>query len=499
MQRQLTAKDYVAMFKRRWWMFGLLAILGGAVGFATARVLPKRYTSQTLVLVQQPTVPMDIVKSVVSEDINQRLAGMQQQILSRSRLEEVIRQFGLFPSEVGQVSMDDLVDRFRKMISVTPMQPMAETRAQNLPGFTVAVTFNDPRAAQQLCSTITTMFMDENMAGHTTRDEQTTEFLGKHLDDAKAALDDKDANLAAFKRRYQGSLPDEEQTNLNLLTGANAQLEAATQALSRAQQDKSFAESMLTQQLSAWQASQAGQNPETLEQQLSALQTQLIALQAKYTDDHPDVIKLKSDIANLNKKIAEADAQRKTSGTEKSSHPLAEPATIQQLRAQIHQYDQVIKERSAQQEDIQKQIKIYQARVQSSPAVEQEYKQLTRDYQTALDFYNGLLKERDQTAMAADLDRRQQGEQFRILDPANLPEKPSFPQLKLFAAGGAAGGLGLAFGLALLFEMQDTSLHSEREVEVALHLPVLAMLPVITGEPSKSGYQLSLAKSRTRS
>lgn len=499
MQRQLTAKDYVAMFKRRWWMFGLLAILGGAVGFATARVLPKRYTSQTLVLVQQPTVPMDIVKSVVSEDINQRLAGMQQQILSRSRLEEVIRQFGLFPNEVGQVSMDDLVDRFRKMISVTPMQPMAETRAQNLPGFTVAVTFNDPRAAQQLCSTITTMFMDENMAGHTTRDEQTTEFLGKHLDDAKAALDDKDANLAAFKRRYQGSLPDEEQTNLNLLTGANAQLEAATQALSRAQQDKSFAESMLTQQLSAWQASQAGQNPETLEQQLSALQTQLIALQAKYTDDHPDVIKLKSDIANLNKKIAEADAQRKTSGTEKSSHPLAEPATIQQLRAQIHQYDQVIKERSAQQEDIQKQIKIYQARVQSSPAVEQEYKQLTRDYQTALDFYNGLLKERDQTAMAADLDRRQQGEQFRILDPANLPEKPSFPQLKLFAAGGAAGGLGLAFGLALLFEMQDTSLHSEREVEVALHLPVLAMLPVITGEPSKSGYQLSLAKSRTRS
>jgi len=210
MQRQLTARDYVAIFKRRWWMFGLLAIFGGAVGFLTARVLPKRYTSQTLVLVQQPTVPMDIVRSVVSEDINQRLAGMQQQILSRSRLEEVIRQFGLFPNEVGRVSMDDLVDRFRKVISVTPIQPMAETRAQNLPGFTVSVTFNDPRMAQQLCSTITTMFMDENMAGHTTRDEQTTQFLGKHLDDAKAALDEKDAKLAAFKRRYQGSLPDEE-------------------------------------------------------------------------------------------------------------------------------------------------------------------------------------------------------------------------------------------------------------------------------------------------
>lgn len=496
MQRQLTAKDYVTILKRRWWMFGLLVILGGAAGFGTARVLPKRYTSQTQVLVQQPTVPMDIVKSVLSEDINQRLSGMQQQILSRSRLEGVIRQFGLFADEVGTVSMDDLVDRLRKMITVTPIQPMAETKTQNLPGFTISVTFSDPQTAQRLCSTITSMFMEENMAGRTTRDEQTTQFLGTHLDEAKAALDEKDANLAAFKRRYQGSLPDEEQRNLNFLAGANSQLEAATEALSRAQQDKSFAESMLTQQLTAWQASQGGQNPETLEQQLAALQSQLMTLQAKYTDDHPDVIKLKGDIANLNKKIAEADAQGKTAGAEKASHAAAEPVTIQQLRAQIHQYDQVIKERASQQEDIQKQIKVYQARVQSSPAVEQEYKQLTRDYQTALDFYNGLLKERDQTAMAADLDRRQQGEQFRILDPANLPEEPSFPQVKLFAAGGGAAGLALGFGLALLFEMQDTSLHSEREVEVALHLPVLAMLPVITGEPSKSGYQLSLVKTR---
>jgi len=139
----------------------------------------------------------------------------------------------------------------------------------------------------------------------------------------------------------------------------------------------------------------------------------------------------------------------------------------------------VIKERTSQQEDIQKQIALYQARVQSSPAVEQEYKELTRDYQTALDFYNDLLKKRDQSAMASDLDRSQQGEQFRVLDPANYPSTPTFPKMPFFVGGGFAGGLALGLGLSLLLEMQDTSLRSERDVELALRLPVLALIPVI--------------------
>jgi uncharacterized protein involved in exopolysaccharide biosynthesis len=144
----------------------------------------------------------------------------------------------------------------------------------------------------------------------------------------------------------------------------------------------------------------------------------------------------------------------------------------------------VVKDRTAQQEDIQKQIKLYQARVQSTPAVEQEYKELTRDYQTALDFYNDLLKKRDQSAMANDLERSQQGEKFRVLDPANLPNEPSFPKMPLLAGGGFAGGLGLGLALTLLFEMQDTSLRSERDVELALRLPVLVSIPPV-GLPAR--------------
>jgi uncharacterized protein involved in exopolysaccharide biosynthesis len=250
--------------------------------------------------------------------------------------------------------------------------------------------------------------------------------------------------------------------------------------LNRAQQDKSFSESVLAQQLAAVQATQAGQNPETFEQQLAALQLQLTALQSRYTDDHPDVIKAKNDVAALKQKIADADQQRKTAPPDKSPVKSAtEPTQVLQLRAQIHQYDQVIKERTQQQEDIQKQIAVYQARVQASPAVEQEYKLLTRDHQVVLDSYNEMVKKRDQSEVGQRLVESQKDEHFLILDPANLPDSPSFPKLPLFTGGGFGAGLALGLGLTLLLELQDTSMRSERDVEAVLRLPVLAMIPVI--------------------
>ncbi|HSY29378.1 MAG TPA: hypothetical protein VK832_17850, partial [Burkholderiaceae bacterium] len=356
-------------------------------------------------------------------------------------------QFGLYSSDVNRVPVEELVARLQKSIQVTPVQPMAETQSQALPGFHIIVTMDNPRTAQEVCSTVTSMFIEENLRLRQQRSQDTTQFLAQQLVDAKAKLDEQDARLAAFKSHYIGSLPDQEQGNLNVLMGLTSQLDAATQALARAQQDKSFAESMLAQQVAAWQAAQTGTNPETMDRQLTALQTQLANLQARYTDDYPDVVKTKNEIAALQKKIAESDVP-KTAGTGKSSRTAAEPAQIAQLRAQVHTTDQVIAEKTSEQEKIQQEIRVYQDRVQSSPAVEQQYKELTRDYQTALDFYNDLLKKRDQSAMAADLERHQEGENFSILDPANLPDKPSFPNHPLFALGGFAGGLGLGIGLA---------------------------------------------------
>lgn len=475
LQRELTVEDYLGILRRRWLVIAMLTAVGGGLGFGATQILPKRFTSATLVLVEQPTISEGLVPQVMTSDTTERFASMQQQILSRSRLEPIIQQFKLYGEAASRVPMEDLVGRLRAAIDVSAVQPMAQTRAQGLPGFTINVTFGDAAMAQQICSTVTSMFMEENLTLQRNKAEQTTAFLVSQLEDAKAKLDEQDARLAAFQRSHLGSLPDDQTTNLNVLTGLSAQLDAATQALNRAQQDKSFAESSVAQQRAAWLAALDGTNPETRAQQIATLEAQLAVLKAKYTDSHPDVVRLKNDIAAA-RRNAEASEQEDAAAAKPARAP-AEPLQIQALRTQIRQYDQIIRDRMEQQEEIQRRIRLYQARVESTPAVEQEYKGLTRDYQTALEGYNDLLKKRDQAEMATALQRQQQGEQFRVLDAASLPDKPSFPDRLKFSLGGIGGGLALGLGLTLLLEMRDTSVRTDKDVEALLHLPVLAVVP----------------------
>jgi polysaccharide chain length determinant protein (PEP-CTERM system associated) len=484
--RELTPADYIAMLRRRWVLIVVLAVVGGPLAYGVSRFLPNKFKSQTLVIIEQPSVPQKIVESLDTSDINQRLSSMQQQILSRSRLEPIIRQFNVYPEDVNRLSMDELVARLQKTIEITPIAPMTETRTGQLPGFYVAVTLGDAHHAQEVCTAITSMFIEQNLRLRQEHSETTTQFLAAELTSAKASLDEQDAKLAEFKSRHIGELPEDEQTNLNLLTGLTSQLDASTQALARAQQDKSFNESLLSQQETAWQASQTGRNPETLEQQLVVLQAHLTTLQSSYTDDYPDVIKAKSDVAVLQKKIAESEGPNKGSAPNKGLKTSTEPAQVQQLRAQLHNDDLMIAAKTKEQEQIRKQINLYQARVQSSPAVEQQYKELTRGYQTASDSYSDLQKKLTDSQQAVNLERKQEGEQFVVLDPANLPDKPTFPNRPLFALGGLGGGLGLGLAIAFLLEMKDSSLKSERDVEFALQLPVLAMVPEILPTTAKN-------------
>jgi polysaccharide chain length determinant protein (PEP-CTERM system associated) len=474
------------MFRRRWVLILTLALIGPPLAYGVSRLLPNKFKSQTLVLIEQPTVSAKIVDSLDPTDINQRLSSMQQQILSRSRLEPIIRQFDLYPQDVNRKSMDELVLRLQKSIEVTPILPMAETRAQQLPGFYVAVTLDSARNAQEVCTAITSMFIEQSIRQRQEHSETTSKFLAQELASAKASLDEQDAKLAAFKSHYQGELPEDGPTNLNLLTTYTSQLDASTQALARAQQDKTFNESLLAQQVAAWQASQTGRDPETLDQQLIAAQAHLAQLEISYTNDYPDVIKAKTDIANLQKKIAESDGQSKPAGSGKGPKSSIEPSQIQQLRAQIHNDEMIIGAKTKEQEQTRKQIGVYQERIQSSPAVEQQYKELTRGYQTAQQSFDDLQKKRDNSEMAVNLERKQEGEQFSVLDPANLPDKPSFPNRPLFALGGLAGGLALGVGIAFFLEMKDSSFKTERDVEFALHLPVLAMVPAIEPLLAKS-------------
>jgi len=475
---EMSLSDVKRVLRRYWWILPITTIFLGAIGLGAALVLPKKYTSQTMVLVEQPTVGPDYVKPVVTLDLNRRLASMQEQVLSRTRLQPIIEKFSLYPSDRDRVHIDDLVERLRDAVTIKPMSPTPGTESRQLPGFYVDVTFDNPRTAQQICTEITSMILAQNAGDRQKQVKVTTDFLSQQLEEAKQNLDAQDAKLAQFKRQYLGELPEEEQTNLSILTGMNTQLEANTQALSRAQQDKAFTESLLNQQEANWKASQLGQNPETAEQQLTALEDQLTNLQARYTPEYPDVIKLKNQIEELKKQLAAAPKNNEpTDG--KSPASTREPAQIQQLRAKLRQDEISITDLTQRQSQIQEQIRQLQGRVQASPMVEQQFKELTRNYQTALDFYNDLLKKRQNAGVAGDLESQQQSEQFRVYDPPSLPDQPSFPKKTVFIGGGSGGGLALGLGILFLIALSDKSLYNERDVELALKLPVLVLVPTL--------------------
>jgi len=495
-QRELTFEDYEAILRRRLWLLLLPTLLGGAIVFGVSFLLQERYTSQTLVLVEQQKVPESYVKSVVTDQLSERLASMQEQILSRTRLEPVIRKFGLYKADQDTVPMEDLVDRLRKSIEVAPVRAtsMSASSTGGLPGFYIALTADSPRLAQQICSEITSMFMEQNLKDREKRAEGTTDFVSKQLEEAERNLNEQDAKLAAFKSKFGGTLPTEDQGNLNILMGLNTRLDTANQTIARAQQDKVYLSAQLDQAIAAWRASMTSQggvgDPSALQHQMDQKQNELITLESHYTSDHPDVIKLKHDISELQKKIDDAAAAAAKAAKEKpddkSAKPaVQEPSPIPQYRAQIYQLDQTIRERTQEQARLQKEIQQYQARMQMTPMVEQQYEQLTRDHATALAFYNNLLAKKKEAEEATDLERRQEGEQFVVMDPANLPEKPSFPNRILFGAGGLGGGLSLGLALALLLELKDKGIRSERDVEALLGLPTLAMVPTVTSGNGK--------------
>src|SRR6266700_3618350 len=477
--RELTMDDYLAMLRRRLKVILIPAVLAPLAGFAVSYGFSPKYTSQSLVLVEEQKVPEGYVKAMVTEDLSQRVATLEQRALSAERLRPLVERLGL------RGSVDDVMEGIRANVSIQPVQaavmasPGPKKKGQGeVPGFNVNFTASTAREAQSICAGLTDVMLQENLKDRAQLAQNTTDFLGRQVEDAKRSLDDLDSKLANFKKQFIGQLPGDEDNNLKILMGMNSQLDANTQTLNRAQQDKAYAESMLDQPLAAWKSSQNSTNPQTLQQQLATLQTQLITLQSRYTDDYPDVVKTKRDIAELQKKLDEintAAANPSTVATPKEN--LSEPPEIRQLRMQIHQYEQLIGQATRDQQRLQEQIKVFQGRVALSPAIEEQYKQLTRDYDTAQKFYGDRLANRKQAEMQTAMEREQQGEQMSILNAASLPDDPSFPNRPLFAAGGLALGLGLGLGLALWLEMRDTSLRTETDVQAALDLPVLSQVP----------------------
>ncbi len=483
--RELTMEDYAGILKRRFWMIGTSAILFLGIGVGISHILPPQYVSQTLVLIEQQKVPEDYVKPVVDEDLGARLASMKEQILSRSRIQPIIERFDLYAGK--NTTMDDRVDMTRKAIGINPIR---SEQSHGMPGFFISFKAKDPHTAQQVCGEITSLFVSENLNAREESAEGTTDFLKQQLAEAKRNLDEQDAKLASFEQKNIGKLPGQTiklgdmslamgSSNESTLQALTSQLNATTQTENRLQQEETFLQATIGQQGEDSQDAESGSSApmDERKKQLKDLLKEKQDLQALYTPDYPDVVAISRKIADLKAEIAHAPIETASSAApETASAKRHDSPHLQQLKLQLKSGQQALANAKQEQARIEEQIRSYEARIEASPLVEEEYKAVTRDHDTALQFYNTLLTKMNESSMATALEHRQQGEQFRVMDVPNLPDSPTFPNRFAFALGGLGSGVALGLLLVALLEYRDTSVRNERDIWAFTKLPTLAVV-----------------------
>src|SRR5580692_12851613 len=497
--RELSIDDYLAMLRRRLKVILIPALLAPLAGLMVSYIFAPKYTSQALILVERQKVPESMVQPVVSEDLTARIQTLQQQVLSRSELQPIVERLQLSRTPEG---VDGAIDNIRLNMTGEPVPDLSQIggaikkkpgQGGPVPGFYLSYTDSNPRVAQNICNELTSSMIRDHGKAIDEATSGTSDVLSRGLEDAKNHLDDLDAKVAAFKKRYVGQLPGDQDNNLKILMGLNSQLDANTQTLNREQQDKAYTESLLGQQIAAWKDTQDATNPQTLQKQLNDLESQLPQLQARYTQDHPDVIKAKADIAELKKKLDELKkAATKTPASASEQASADEPLEVQKLRLQVHQYGDAIAAASRDEKRLQQEIAVYQGRVTLTPSVEAEYKLLARDYENAQKNYQELLGDKNKADLTSKMDLQQQGERMFPLNPASLPEDPSFPVRWQFALGGLGAGLALGVGIALWLELRDQSIRTEADAEATLQLHLLVALPWVgdtdPGTNGKAGF-----------
>lgn len=470
---------YLDLLRRRHMQFLVPAFLGWLLVWSVSWVLPARYKSSTLILVEQPTMPESYVAPNVNENLQDRLQSITQQILSRTRLLMIIDKLHLYQDGKGKLTPDDKVELIGKDISVDLVR---DTRNNEISAFRVSFSNRDPHIAQQVTAELTEIFINENLKVRQAQSEDTTKFIEKQLEDARAALSDQEAKVRLFQATHQGALPTQQASNLQILGGLQQQLQNEQDSLNTAKQQRVYYETLIEQYKSLHTTVRTPDGGQTelgaLDQELSKLRAQLTDLSSRYTDSYPDVQKLKLQIAQTEQQRKDLLAAAKN-GKHNGEGTNAENPALLQLQSQLRANETEVASRERAIAGQQAHIDEYQARLNEEPATEQQLAELTRGYEQSKANYDDLLKKKNQSVMATSMEQMQRGERFMMLDPPSLPVKPDFPNhLKLCGVG---LGVGLALGIVVVFglEFLDDRLHGEKEVKALLPFAVVAEIPDI--------------------
>lgn len=481
-------RQYLEVARRRIWYFLVpfffiwLAIWGGSW------LLPPVYRSGTLILVEQPTVPPQYVIPNIASNLQDRLQSITQQILSRTRLLRIIDTLNLYADQRKHLSPDDLVAYMRKDITIE----LGHSDSDQLTSFNVYYASHDPHVAQKVTSELTNLFITENVEARQQQSENTTKFLETQLEQAREALSRQEDRVRRYKDEHSGALPTQLQSNLQILSGLQSQIQSEEDALNQAKQQNVYLQSLLQQYRAAESPQRGGGQLLTglpaFDAELDGLRKQLAELRSRYTEMHPDVRRVKEEIARteqMRQQMAEhlaantADGSKAKAGRPPEVMEGRDAAAIGQLESQLKANQIEISNRQAAIQRMEERIGEYQARLNQAPIREEQLADLTRGYEQSRENYDSLLKKKNDSELATSLELQQKSEHFRILDPASLPTKPYFPNRRKMAAIALAAAIMAGIGAVVAAEFLDERLYEEEQVKQLAGVNVIGEIPPI--------------------
>jgi len=478
------------LVRRRHMQFLLPLLLGWLLVWAASWMMPVRYKSATSILVEQPTVPKSYVDPNISDDVQDRLASLTEQILSRTRLLIIANRLHLYADAEPALTPDQIVARMRDDIGIDLVR---DPQSQAVTGFTVSYSAASPRVAQSVVSELTGLFINENQATLQQESESTTAFLQNQLADARTSLAEQDAKVKEFQAAHQGELPSQEASNLQILSGLQAQLQNEEDALNTAQQQRVYFQSLIEQYQTLHLPTQsAGGTPtglSAIDAQLVKMKAQLADLRVRYTDEYPAVQNLEAEIATATRQRNQLAVELAARAKAAKLHPGETSAAtsmdsttstaVLQLQSQLQATETDISNRQRDIATLQSRINSYQGRLNAEPTSEEQLSDLTRGYEQSQANYNDLLKKESDSAMATSMEQLQQGERFTVLDPPSLPLKPDSPNRVKLCGVGLACGLLLGLVVAGGLEFLDDRLHNDKDIEKLVPFAIIGEIPEI--------------------
>jgi polysaccharide chain length determinant protein (PEP-CTERM system associated) len=478
--KQYTFETVLEVARRRKWLIILPTLLLGAIGAGIVAYLPNVYKSETLILVVPQRVPESYVRSTITARIEDRLQTISQQILSRTRLEQIVTDFNLYAEErANQELMEDIVERMRtRDIGIEIIKGDA---------FRVSYQADDPRTAMRVTERLASLFIDESLRDREVLAEGTSQFLATQLDEARRQLVATETKLQEYQRLANGELPSQMSANLQGQHNAEMALQSLGEDLNRDRERRITLERTVTEILEEPDTpkpapDKIGEAARTLEEELALAKQALLAVELKLKPEHPDVRKQRRAVAELEARVAAQKLDGTLASRPTGAVALMDPAKRKRLmdaRAQLENLDRQIEAKIAEESRLRGLVSMYQARIENTPVREAELAALTRDYETQQNTYRSLLQKKEESQISANLEKRQIGEQFKVLDPARMPERPASPDRPRLYLIAALVALAMGFGCAALAEFFDRTLRNEADVRAALNLMVLATVPVM--------------------